>query len=119
MANKTAYVLFKKDKLLGCYFSKSKAVRIVDEHLGNGLFAPKWENDTKGPYKIVPCEVSYDKLYVIYGKSGDPKFFASPEEVIDLMKSGDVKIKKKIYRTTTFEFQTSRGTIKGRVIQVK
>jgi len=119
MASKTAYVLFYKNKLMDCYFSRSKAVQQVDNHLGNGLFAPKWNGDVKGDYKIVPCEVSYNKLYVIYGKSGEPRFFSSPEDIINLLKSGGVKIVKKIYRTTTFEFETSRGTIKGKIIQVK
>ena len=119
MANKTAYALFYKNKLTGCYFSRSKAVRQVDSHLGNGLFAPKWNGDVKGDYKIVPVEVSYDKLYVIYGKSGEPKFFSSPDEILDILKGGGVKVTKKLYRATTFELRTSRGTIKGKVIQVK
>lgn len=116
---KKAFALFKNNELMGCYFAKSKATRQVDEHLGSGLFSPKWENDRKGDYEIVPCEVAYDKLYIIPKKGKRPRMYASLDVLTDILKEGNVKIVKKKVRPTSFTLDTSRGELKGKIIQVK
>lgn len=116
--NKRAYALFKKGKLVGCYYAKSKATHIVDEHLGTGLFSPKWEDNKKADYEIVPCEVSYDKVYALPRK-GLPRLFASLDDILNLLKEGGVTVKKKKANSKRFTIETDRGPLKGEIIQVK
>ena len=116
---KTAYVLFKKNELVGCYFARSRAARLVDEHLGSGLFAPGWEGDKKGDYEIVKCEVAYDKIYIVPIKGKRPRIYPSLDALTDYLKSHDIKIKKKNTRPTSFRVETSRGEVRGKVINVK
>ena len=117
--DKQAYALFKRDVMIGCFFSRSKAVRQVDSKLGEGLFSCKWNGNKKDDYEIVPCTVAYDKLYVIPIKGKRPRMYPSIDALISLLKQNGIKIKKKLIRPTTFKLDTSRGELKGRIIQVK